>query len=261
MGLAGMVLLCAALVGMLVNSATVCVGETIQADANGNIFVNGIAGTPEFDGGNDEPVVYTLPFTANPGDIVIVNGASATDLIHFRGDNTMDFYSKNGTLLAAAANSGATNIKVQSVSGLKAGQQINLDLGASEEFVTIASVGTSGATGTGVTLTAPLEYAHASGIVIQGDPLNLGDVAVFPTISATHVVLAEDQPTVWAPGVNGIGGNSSDASLEYLFFKNEDAPAAPLPPIAPAGLALMAACGIGMGWQKMRRGRRAARMA
>lgn len=246
-------MLCAVVVGIAVNSASLSFAETIQADANDDIFIDGIAGTPKFFGGNDEPVVYTLPFTANPGDIVIVNGASATDLIHFRGDNTMDFYFKNGTLLAAAANSGATNIKVQSVSGLKAGQQINLDLGASEEFVTIASVGTSGATGTGITLTAPLAYAHASGIVIQGDPLNLGDVAVFPTISATHVVLTEDQPTVWVPGVNGIGGNPNDAALEYLFFKNEDVPAAPLPPVAPAGLALLAACGIGIGWQKMRR--------
>jgi len=253
MGRAGLLLLCAVVVGIAVNSASLSFAETIQADANDNIFIDGIAGTPKFFGGNDEPVVYTLPFTANAGDVVIANGSGATDLVRFAGDNTMAFYSKNGTFLAAAANSGATNIKVQSIVGLKAGQQINIALGANEEFATIASVGTSGATGTGVTLAAPLASAHASGItLIQTDPLNLGDVAVFPTISATHVVLTEDQPTVWVPGVNGIGGNPNDATLEYLFFKNEDVPAAPLPPVAPAGLALMIACGIGMGWQKMR---------
>ena len=44
-----------------------------------------------------------------------------------------------------------------------AGNTINIDTGAAFESAVIQSVGTAGATGTGVTLTAPLANAHASG--------------------------------------------------------------------------------------------------
>jgi hypothetical protein len=71
-----------------------------------------------------------------------------------------------GTTLAAAANAGDTNIKVASVTAMVAGASINIDTGASSETATIQSVGTAGATGTGVTLTAPLAGAHASGIPV-----------------------------------------------------------------------------------------------
>ena len=67
------------------------------------------------------------------------------------------------TTLAAAANAGDTTIKVASVTAMVAGKTINIDTGGAFESATIASVGTAGATGTGVTLTAPLASAHASG--------------------------------------------------------------------------------------------------
>ena len=63
------------------------------------------------------------------------------------------------TSLAAAAAAGATNIKVASVSGLAAGQRIQVD---NSEFVSIIAVGTAGASGTGVTI-SPLAAAHPSG--------------------------------------------------------------------------------------------------
>ena len=67
------------------------------------------------------------------------------------------------TTLSAAAAAGATNIKVASITAMVAGQTINIDTGGSFESGVIQSVGTAGATGTGVTLTAPLSLAHASG--------------------------------------------------------------------------------------------------
>ena len=70
------------------------------------------------------------------------------------------------TTLAAAANAGDTNIKVASVTTLAAGQTINIDSGGASESRTIATVGTAGATGTGVTLTAALASAHASGVPV-----------------------------------------------------------------------------------------------
>jgi len=66
--------------------------------------------------------------------------------------------------LSAAAAAGATNLKVTSTSNITAGDTISLDIGASNETVTVASVGTSGARGTGLTLAAPLQFAHASNL-------------------------------------------------------------------------------------------------
>jgi Alpha-L-arabinofuranosidase B, catalytic/Alpha-L-arabinofuranosidase B (ABFB) domain/Concanavalin A-like lectin/glucanases superfamily/NPCBM-associated, NEW3 domain of alpha-galactosidase/Lamin Tail Domain len=66
--------------------------------------------------------------------------------------------------LAAAAAAGATSIKVTSTANITAGDTIKLDIGASTETVTVASVGTAGARGTGLTLTAPLRFAHPSNL-------------------------------------------------------------------------------------------------
>ena len=76
------------------------------------------------------------------------------------------------TTLAAAANAGDTNIKVSSVTGMAAGNTLTVDTGASAETVTITTVGTSGAGGTGVTFTPALASAHAQGafVTVNGVP-------------------------------------------------------------------------------------------
>jgi hypothetical protein len=74
--------------------------------------------------------------------------------------------SRNTTLAAAVA-AGATNIKVASVTGMAAGETVHVDTGDARETRTIASVGTSGANGTGLTLTSPLNAAHAAGAPVQ----------------------------------------------------------------------------------------------
>ena len=68
------------------------------------------------------------------------------------------------TTLAAAAPAGSTNVKVASVAGLSAGQNVILENATpTVELATIQNVGTTGSGGTGVTLTAPTAKAHASG--------------------------------------------------------------------------------------------------
>jgi hypothetical protein len=68
---------------------------------------------------------------------------------------------------SAATAAGATNVKVGAVIGLFApGQTISIDTGANAETAVIASVGTTGASGTGLTLTAPLTKAHASAAAV-----------------------------------------------------------------------------------------------
>ena len=71
------------------------------------------------------------------------------------------------TTLSAAAAVGATNVKLASVTGLVAGNTITIDsTGANPETVTMTVVGTSGASGTGVTFTPALAFAHASGVTV-----------------------------------------------------------------------------------------------
>jgi hypothetical protein len=106
------------------------------------------------------------------------------------------------TTLAAASAVGDTNVKVTSVTNLTDGQPFFIDTGQSLETGQVASVGTAGATGTGVTLTAPLTQAHASGVpfnVNQGQPVGFtGDTLEhlnFFASGAPHGVAGEEAPT------------------------------------------------------------------
>jgi hypothetical protein len=76
---------------------------------------------------------------------------------------------RSATTLAAAASAGDSNIKVASVSNIVAGEPIRLETSgnSNQEFATVDTVGTAGATGTGVTLSAPLTSDHASGVAAQ----------------------------------------------------------------------------------------------
>lgn len=96
----------------------------------------------------------TLAAAANAGDTNI------------KVTSTTAFYA---TTLAASVSAGSTNIKVASTIGLRAGQTVNIDNGGSFESRVIATggVGTAGATGTGVTLTAALASAHVSGAPVS----------------------------------------------------------------------------------------------
>ena len=85
-------------------------------------------------------------------------------------NNTAVAFAAGPTTLSAAATAGATNIKVGSVAGFKVGMSITIDAGANSETATVAAVGTAGASGTGIDLTAALTKAHASGVTVYGLP-------------------------------------------------------------------------------------------
>jgi len=63
--------------------------------------------------------------------------------------NCNDFAMQAAATLAAAAASGASNIKVSSVEGFEAGQAIMIDAGANRESAVIATVGSAGSTSVG----------------------------------------------------------------------------------------------------------------
>ena len=98
---------------------------------------------------------------------------------------------------------GDTNIKVASVTNMVAGEPVRLESfgNANQEWATIGTVGTAGATGTGVTLTAPLKNAHASGVAAQdmGSGITLAtplqkDHAAGSTINGPTAGLISDSP-------------------------------------------------------------------
>src|SRR5438067_1332858 len=84
-----------------------------------------------------------------------VGGVSAAN-IELENNNAPFFTSPS-----AASAAGATNVKVGDVSNFTPGEQITIDSGGLTETATIQTVGTRGATGTGLTLTAPLANAHS----------------------------------------------------------------------------------------------------
>lgn len=67
--------------------------------------------------------------------------------------NCTDFGTQAATTLAAAADSGATNVKIASVTDFAIGQTLTIDTGANAETATIAAVGTAGATTLGAATT------------------------------------------------------------------------------------------------------------
>jgi hypothetical protein len=118
----------------------------------------------------DGGATTTPPWLTFTGAGCSVGGVSAAN-IELENNNAIVIQST----LAAAAAAGDTNIKVASVTPFAAGQKIFVDTGASSESATVTTVGTAGATGTGLTLAAPLANAHAAGArLFRTDPT--GDV-------------------------------------------------------------------------------------
>jgi hypothetical protein len=131
---------------------------TPSGDSNFNM-VTGDSGTPK-----NTPAPW-VPYTRAGCDF----GSTALANVVLENNNAIVFRA-GPTTLAAASAAAATNIKVASVSGFSIGMSITIDAGSNTESATIASVGTAGASGTGITLTAPLVKAHASGGIVYGLP-------------------------------------------------------------------------------------------
>jgi hypothetical protein len=115
----------------------------------------------------------------NPYASSVSTGVKATPVVQYAGNQTT-FQLGNGTPVAgmsptvAAAAAGDTNVKVIFTGNFSPGQPFFIDTGAKIEYGQIQSVGTGGPTGTGITLTAPLKFAHASFVpfnVNEGQPV------------------------------------------------------------------------------------------
>ena len=106
------------------------------------------------------------------------------------------------TSLAAASLVGDTNIKVVSNAGLTVGDTLTLDTGADSETATIATVGSAGAGGTGLTLRAPLTKAHALGAAVT-------------VVSMRRGVYTVNEDGMYGPEVDN---NFNTNKWVYLFY-------------------------------------------
>jgi hypothetical protein len=131
--------------------------------------------------------------------------------------------------LAAAASAGATSIKVTSTSNITAGDQIRLDIGARTETVTVASAGAPGAGGTGLTLTAPLQFDHASNLPFsdRGTGITFSPATRFAHSSNEPVQALGSSITLDKPlgRSHAINDAVRDASVTAAGYQGSPAPA------------------------------------
>jgi hypothetical protein len=133
--------------------------------------------------------------------------------------------------LSAAAAVGATNIKVSSTTGVSVGDKIRLDIastGHGIETVTVATVGTTGAGGTGLTLTAPLQFAHANNLPFNdyGTGITFAPATKFAhssnePVQALGTGITLDSPLTRAHGVNSV---VRDAAVTTAGYQGAKAP-------------------------------------
>jgi hypothetical protein len=190
----------------------------------------GLVGSGEYSQ-TDTPTAFLAPSTAGATTIYVasLNGipAGSTIVVDQFGHHesttvaAVGVAARNATTLAAAVNAGATNIKVTSVTNMRAGETISIDTGANQEVDAIATVGTAGAGGTGVTLTTPLTINHAAGVPAQdiGTGLTLAAPLGFayPTgtqLTRTALGLIPDGPQ----GQYVMVANMDQNGLEYPAY-------------------------------------------
>src|SRR4051794_4254668 len=159
-------------------------------------------GIPGFSvGGVQDTNLVENPYPSTTSDAI-----KSTPVIQHMGGTSLQMGSGTSsagmTTSAAASAVGDTNVKVAAVTNLVAGQPFMVDTGQNLEVGEIVTVGTAGATGTGVTLAAPLKFAHASGVpfrVNEGQPVGMtGDSVEHLNMwasGAPHGVDDESQPT------------------------------------------------------------------
>jgi alpha-L-rhamnosidase len=103
--------------------------------------------------------------------------------------------------LSAAAAAGDTNIKVNNVGGFTVGDKALIGSGASAIIRTVTAVGTAGATGTGITLDAPLGADFASGAAARGLGTGLGVSALTAAAPAASTVVNPGTGLTFTPAL------------------------------------------------------------
>ncbi|HMF04993.1 MAG TPA: glycoside hydrolase family 3 C-terminal domain-containing protein, partial [Acidimicrobiia bacterium] len=188
--------------GLSTDAVGTAASTTLAAAANAgdtNIKVGSVANlapgytiTIDTGAGAENATIQTVGTAGATGTGLTLAGALAS--AHASGASVVGA-GPSITTLAAASAAGATNIKVASVSGFTVGQTVVVDTGASKESAVITTVGTAGATGTGLTLASALTNAHATGAMVAlGGPGSAGEGTSTSSCSAAWATLGANTP-------------------------------------------------------------------
>lgn len=101
------------------------------------------------------------------------------------------------TTASAATAAGATVIPVRNSMGFRPGQEITVDSGANEEAAVVASTSGSGRGAGSITLAAPLRAAHGAGAPVSGTGITF--TAALSKAHASGTAMTTHQPTPGAP--------------------------------------------------------------
>jgi beta-glucosidase len=170
----------------------------------------------------DTQMITNSTASLSPGATVVIdpNGTAQTLTVTTVGSGPSFFAAS----LAAPANPGDTNIKVNFTFGMTVGHPIRIDSGASQEIRTIQAVGTAGATGTGVTLTSPLSLAHATGATVQdlGTPTTFTPALAQAYPAGTTMNVYQGIPAYgwWNEALHGINAESLNPSGNAVTLTN-----------------------------------------
>lgn len=176
---------------------------------------------------NSEVVKVTTVGTAGGGNTVVENSAGGGCLLDHA--NAAEVKTVTGTILAAPAVAGATNIKVDSVTGLTANDYVRIGYVGHYETRQLTAVGTTGPAGTGLTFAIPLTRDHAlDEWVIEVEAL--GGTTIRPAIgriaSAAYQTLVLTD--IGADGATLIVTLENAMSAETQELSFDDDPANPL---------------------------------
>jgi len=109
------------------------------------------------------------------------------------------------TTLVAPAVAGATNIKVAASADMNVGNTLTVGTGGRKELVKVTSVGTGGASGSGVDLSAPITFDHMSGVDVSdvGTGISFSPATRFPHLSGDAVQALGSGVTIDRPLAKG----------------------------------------------------------
>jgi hypothetical protein len=164
------------------STAGMSVGDTIDVDGESRkIATLGTAATANTTLWQPHPeVIKTVPAGSTNVPVASTNGFTVGQKLGLgygpnRETATVTAVGRpglTGAYLRANAPAGSTNLKVSSVTNVSVGDKIRLDIdspGHGKETVTVTAVGTTGATGTGLTLAEPLKFDHANNLPFNND--------------------------------------------------------------------------------------------
>jgi len=174
-----------------------------------------------------EVVKVTTVGTAGGGNTIVENSAGGGLLIDHA--NAEQVKTVTGTILAAPAVAGATNIKVDSVSDLAQGDFVRIGYVGHYETRTLTVVGTTGPAGTGLDFAIPLTRDHALDEWVI-EVTSLGGTTVRPVVGRIGSSAYQDLvlTDVGADGRTMIVTLENATSAESQSLEFSDDPANPL---------------------------------